>query len=89
MRGQPSVWIRTRRLAAVHRSVDLLEEATRLAVDLGISPEDLLAEAAALQRRAQAVGATSNDAVLAFVAAEGGIPEAEVRAVMARVGAAP
>ena len=85
MRGRAGVRLRVRQVEAVRQQADLLQEAARLAVDLGISADELLADAAALARRAQAAGATTTEQLLAFAAGEGGIPEDELRADLARI----
>lgn len=89
MRGQPSVWRRTQRLAVVRQRADVFALAQHLAAELGITAEDLLAEARALQRRMQAAGAVTRDQQLAFVATEGGISKDELRAELARVRVIP
>jgi len=87
MRGQPSAWRRTQRLAVMRQRTEVFALAQRLAPELGMSAEDLLAEARALQRRLQVAGVVTRDQELAFVAAEGGITEDELRAELARVRA--
>ncbi len=88
MRGRPSVWLRTRRLKTVQLRAEVFALAQRLAPELGITTEDLLAEAVELRRRMQAAGAVTRDQQLAFLAVEGGIPEDELRAELIRIEAA-
>ncbi len=89
MSGQLRVGRRTRRLETVRQRAEVFALARRLAAELGITAEEFLAEARTLQQRMHAVGAVTRDHQLAFLAAEDGIPEDELRAELARIRAAP
>ncbi len=88
MRARASVWTRLQRLDAVHRQAELLAEAGRVAAELGISAEQVLAEATALRRRMQAAGVVTPDQQRAFLVAESGISEEELRTELTRIGSA-
>ena len=88
MKGKHWFWTWLQRLDAVHRQAELLAEAGRVAAELGISAAQVLAEATALRRRMQAAGAITSDQQRAFLAAESGIPEDELRAELGWIGAA-
>ncbi len=89
MSGRPRVWLRARRLEEAQQRAAVYGLAQRLAPDLGITAAELLAEADALRRRALAAGATTPTALVAFVAAETGIPETELQADRARTHEEP
>ncbi len=88
MKGRPTAWRRAQRLETVQQRAEVFALAQRLAPKLGISAEELLAEAAGLRRRMQAAGAITREHQLAFLAAEGGIPKDELRAELIRIEAA-
>ena len=83
-RGGPSVWTRAGRLAERPGAVDPREVAA-LALDLGILPAELIAEAEALADRCAAAGATTLPAMAAVAAAESGLDPALVRAEAERL----
>ena len=79
MRGKPSVWARTERLArAVPRPADLDAMARLIATELGVTPEDVLAGAAEVGERCRAAGAHTVEETAAFLAEELGISAREV-----------
>lgn len=78
MRGQASVWSRTKRLEATQYRARLRLYAAHLATDLDITGEQLLTETEELTARAQAAGAMSPRQVVAFAAAEVGLDPAEL-----------
>lgn len=85
MRGQAGIGRRAQRLEAMQQRAAVFDLAQHLAAELGITAEDLLAEARALQRRMHAAGAMTRNQQMTLLAAEGGIPEDELRAELARV----
>lgn len=81
MRGQQSVWARTERLArAVPRSTDLDALVHRIAAELGVTPEEIRADAMEIGERCRAAGAVTLEETAAFVGAELGMPAAAVLA---------
>ena len=90
MRGRPSVWTRTARLARTACRPDDLDAMARfIAAELGVTPEEVRAGAAEVRERCRAAGAVTVEEVAAVVAAELGIlPRqvvAETRALLAAV----
>ncbi|MDP9355753.1 MAG: hypothetical protein M3R02_10825 [Chloroflexota bacterium] len=97
MRGRPSIWTRTQRLAATagdplgdpdgDQVVLRLAEAT--AAERGVPVEVLLAEAEVAVAHWGAAGAVTREAVVARVAAEHGVDPDEVWAELAAMGVGP
>jgi hypothetical protein len=75
MRATPRLWRRTMMLDAVMGAStgDLHVLAARATAALGVSPEEILADAAVLARRCRAAGATSSRQMAAVVAREAGL----------------
>ncbi len=78
MRPKRSLMTRTGRLEHVRRQTALHLDAARLAGELGISTDALLAEAAGLAARFQGVPASGWRALSAEIAVERGLDPAEV-----------
>ena len=79
MRGRPSVWSRTERLArAAGRAGDLDAVARLVAAETGTTPEAVLADAAEFGERCRAAGAFTVEEVAALLAEELGVPVREV-----------
>ena len=87
MRGGPSVWRRTGRLATSLERRALRREAERVATEVGVDADELVAEAEALVARARAAGARTAAEVDAFCAGELGIEPAEWAAELAELKA--
>ena len=75
--------MRVRRLQDAQQRAAVFGLAQRLALELGITGEELLAEADALRRRARTAGLTTSHDLVAFIAAETGISESELRTDLA------
>jgi len=80
MKGQPSIRMRTRGLRAEQHDRQLQRLATHLAADLGITPQELLADAAQIARRCQSGGALTWPTIVAEVAAQTGLDPEVLRA---------
>jgi hypothetical protein len=76
-----------RRQAVAVQDAELREAAERVAVKHGLEPEEVLAEARVLVERAAAAGARTEAEVVAFLARELGLTEAELQAELAQVEA--
>jgi hypothetical protein len=96
VRGGASVWARTERVEARVQDIalrreeavqdaELREAVARVAVETGVDPTDLLAEAQALVARARAAGARTQAEVDAFAATEVGLTAQQMGPEVARL----
>ena len=85
MRRGPDVWTRAGRLGGALERRALRREAARVAAEVGVSADELVAEAEALLGRARAAEARTAAEVDAFCAGELGIEPAAWAAELADV----
>lgn len=79
MSGAPGPRARVRRLEAAISAAAVHAEAERLAVELGIAPAVLLADARIIAARCQAAGAVTPRQMADLIFAEAGLDAAEPR----------
>ena len=87
MKGQPSVWRRTRRLEAIHGEAAARAWVRAFAEAEGIDPRQLWDESVALLRECARLGLRTEEERLAHLARTDGIPLEELRAALAEVRA--
>ncbi len=96
MRGQRSVWTRTRRLAATvgaplgegDEEAVIRRQVERIAAERGVPVAALLAEAEAAVAQWEVMGPVTRETVVERVAAEHGVDLDEVRAELVAMGMA-